>query len=58
FLLERRADNIQITEEVVEAATGNKRSGKEVMTLLLERRGDDIQITKKVVEATAAKFRD
>ncbi|KAL2814419.1 hypothetical protein BJX63DRAFT_442494 [Aspergillus granulosus] len=33
------------------AAAGNGKSGKDVMTLLLDRRGDQIQITQDVVEA-------
>jgi hypothetical protein len=36
LLLERRGDEVKITDEVVKAAAGNKRSGGEVMTLLLE----------------------
>jgi hypothetical protein len=37
----------------VEAAAGNWKNGKEVMTLLLDRRGADIQITEDVVKAAA-----
>ncbi|KFY17970.1 hypothetical protein V492_00220, partial [Pseudogymnoascus sp. VKM F-4246] len=44
---------IEITENVVEAATGNERSGKEVVTLLLDQRGDDVRITDNVVKAAA-----
>src|SRR5436190_11719902 len=35
LLLDQRGTDVQITEEVVEAAAGNGGSGKEVMTLLL-----------------------
>lgn len=36
LLLEQRGDEIKIAEEVVKAAAGNERSGKEVMSLLLD----------------------
>ena len=42
LLLERRGDEIQITEGVVEAVAGNEWSGKEVIMLLLKRRGDEV----------------
>jgi hypothetical protein len=38
---------------VVEAAAGNRESGKEIMALLLNRRAGDAPITKRVVEAAA-----
>ncbi|ORY58533.1 uncharacterized protein BCR38DRAFT_489446 [Pseudomassariella vexata] len=44
---------VKITEDVVKAAAGNYRSGKEVMALLLEKRGDQVQITEDVVKAAA-----
>ncbi|KAK4205473.1 ankyrin repeat-containing domain protein [Triangularia verruculosa] len=53
LLLNRRGDQINITEEVVKAAAGNWQNGKEVMTLLLDRRGDQITITEEVVKAAA-----
>jgi len=37
LLLDRRGDQIGITEEVVKAAAGNEERGEEVMTLLIER---------------------
>ncbi|KAK4182058.1 hypothetical protein QBC35DRAFT_468368, partial [Podospora australis] len=46
-------NSMEITEEVVRAAAGNWRNGKEVMTLLLEKRGDDFKITEEVVKAAA-----
>ncbi|KAF6806913.1 ankyrin domain protein [Colletotrichum plurivorum] len=51
LLLDRRGDQITITEEVVKAAAGNQQNGKEVMELLLDRRGDQITITEEVVKA-------
>ncbi|XP_044716492.1 NACHT domain-containing protein [Hirsutella rhossiliensis] len=53
LLLDRRGDQITITDEVVKAAAGNFRNGKEVMALLLDRRGDQITITDGVVKAAA-----
>ncbi|WQF77080.1 Putative NACHT nucleoside triphosphatase, P-loop containing nucleoside triphosphate hydrolase [Colletotrichum destructivum] len=53
LLLDKRGDEIRITEDVVEAAAENKESGKEIMALLLDKRGDEIRITEDVVEAAA-----
>jgi len=39
-LLDKRGDQVQITEDVVKAAAGNERRGKEVMALLLDKRRD------------------
>jgi hypothetical protein len=52
LLLDRRGDEIIITEEVVKAAAGSY-EGKNVMALLLDRRGDEIIITEEVVKAAA-----
>ncbi|KAF6807599.1 heterokaryon incompatibility protein [Colletotrichum musicola] len=52
LLLDRRGDQITITEELVKAAAGNWFNGKEVIALLLDRRGDQITITEEVVKAT------
>jgi hypothetical protein len=57
LLLDRRGDDVKITDEVVKAAAGNERSGEEVMTLLLDRRGDDVKITDEVVKAAAGNER-
>jgi ferritin-like protein len=51
ILLDQRGDEIEITEQVVEAAATNEESGKEIMTLLLDRQGDDIKITQRLLEA-------
>ncbi len=48
LLLDRRGDEITITEEVVKGAAGN---GKAVMALLLDRREDEITITEEMVKA-------
>ncbi|KAF4455375.1 Vegetative incompatibility protein HET-E-1 [Fusarium austroafricanum] len=56
LLLDRRGDEITITEEVVKTAAGNYRNGKKVMALLLDRRGDEISITEKVVSIIAKSF--
>ena len=53
LLLDRRGDQITITEEVVKAAARNRVSGEEVMALLLNQRGDQITITEEVVKAAA-----
>jgi hypothetical protein len=42
LLLDRRGDEIQITDSVVKAVAGNKESGETVMRLLLDRRGDNV----------------
>ncbi|KAN0077644.1 vegetative incompatibility protein HET-E-1 [Elaphomyces granulatus] len=56
LLLDRRGDQIQITEDVIKAAASNWRSGEEVMALLLDRRGDQIQITEDVVRAAVGNW--
>jgi hypothetical protein len=53
LLLDRRGDQIRITEDVVKAAASNGGNGKEVMALLLDRRGYQIQITEDVVKVAA-----
>ena len=53
LLLERRGDQVKITEQVVKAAAENRESGKDVMALLLERHGDEVKITEQVVKAAA-----
>jgi ribosomal protein S16 len=53
LLLDRRGDQITITEQVVIAAARNERHGEEVIALLLDRRGDQITITEQVVIAAA-----
>ena len=53
---ESRAEGIDIAEDVVEAAAGNWKNGKEAMTLLHDRRGADIHITVNVVAAIARGF--
>ncbi|OCL07799.1 hypothetical protein AOQ84DRAFT_389280 [Glonium stellatum] len=55
-LLEQDRQYIEITEGVVKAAAGNRRSGKEVMALLLNRRGADVRITEEVVKAAAGNW--
>jgi AICAR transformylase/IMP cyclohydrolase PurH len=39
-----------ISEEMTKASTENKKSGKEVMTLLLEQRGTDVMITEEMMK--------
>lgn len=53
LLLDRRGDQIAITEPIVAAAAENTTNGKEVMALLLDRRGDQIAITEPIVAAAA-----
>ncbi|KAN0069059.1 hypothetical protein V8E54_012688, partial [Elaphomyces granulatus] len=53
-LLDRRGDQIQITEDVVKAAASNRWHGKEVMALLVDRQGDQIRITEDVVKIAAS----
>ncbi|RBA10996.1 hypothetical protein FPRO05_14321 [Fusarium proliferatum] len=53
LLLDRRGDEVTITEKVVKAAAANYSHGKEVMELLLNRRGDEVTITEEVVKVAA-----
>ena len=50
LLLDRRGDDVPITEAVVKAAVRNKKSGKEIITLLFDQRGGDIPVTKGVIK--------
>jgi hypothetical protein len=52
-LLDKCGADITITEEIVKAAAGNWRSGREVMTIRLDRHGADFAITEEVVKAAA-----
>ncbi len=54
-MLDRRGDEITITEDIVKAAAGNQGSwaGKKIMELLLDRRGDEITITEEIIKAAA-----
>jgi hypothetical protein len=53
LLLETKGDEVHITPEIVVAAAGNLKSGKQVMQLLLERKGEEVQVTPEVVIAAA-----
>ncbi|KAI9766642.1 MAG: hypothetical protein M1839_004797 [Geoglossum umbratile] len=53
-LLLQRKGEIEVTEEVVEAAASNKNSGMEIMQLLLGR--GDVQLTYGAVAAIARQF--
>lgn len=52
-MLDRRGQDIVVTEEVVNAAAENKECGERVMTLLLDRRGQDVVIIEELIKATA-----
>ncbi|PVH72153.1 hypothetical protein DL98DRAFT_520638 [Cadophora sp. DSE1049] len=51
LLLDRRGDQITITEEVAKAAAEIFLNGREMMALFFDRRGDEIIITEDVVKA-------
>jgi hypothetical protein len=53
LLLDRRGDQIRVTEDIVKAAASNWRNGKDAMALLLDRRGDQIRVTEDIVKAAA-----
>ncbi len=54
LLLDRRGDQITITENVPEAAASNKESGQKITALILSRHRDQITFTEDVVKAAAA----
>ncbi|KAF7171152.1 hypothetical protein CNMCM5623_003581 [Aspergillus felis] len=56
LLLEKRRDQIQITEDVVRAAAGNWSCGKDVMALLLDQRRNQVHLTKEVVATIIERF--
>lgn len=43
LLLNRRGDEVKITDDVVKAAAGNENSGEDLIRLLFDRRGDEKQ---------------
>lgn len=53
FLLERRRDDILITEKVLKAAAKIEIFGGDIMALLLDRGGNNVPVTEEVVEAAA-----
>lgn len=53
MMLDGRGNNIKITEEIMTAAAGNHRNGKEVITLLLDLQTNQIKITEEVLKAAA-----
>ncbi|QVM13334.1 hypothetical protein D8B26_007942 [Coccidioides posadasii str. Silveira] len=53
LLLDQRGADIIITEEVLKAAAGNEKSGKEMMALLLNQQDAHIKITEEVLKAAA-----
>lgn len=53
LMLEMRGSDIEITQDILFAAVGNKINGKDIVTLLLDRRYTDVHITRNVIsEAT------
>jgi len=56
LLVERRGNEVHITEGMVRAAAGNLGSGEAVMKLLLDRKGSEVQITKEAVVQIAKSF--
>lgn len=57
LLLNRRGNDVQITEEVLKAAARNIWNGKEVIMVLLEWRENNIQITEEVFKVAAGNLR-
>jgi predicted phosphatase len=55
-LLDQRGCQVKITAQVVEAAAKNKKSGKEIMTLLLDQRVDGFNMSPETVAAVARSF--
>ncbi|CRG84038.1 hypothetical protein PISL3812_01380 [Talaromyces islandicus] len=53
LLLNQHEYKIRITENMMKAAAGNKKSGKEIITLLLNQQ-DQVPITEDVMKAAAA----
>lgn len=50
LLLDRRGDEVKVTEDVVKAAAGNTLGGGEMIRLLLGRRDAEVKITEDVVK--------
>jgi hypothetical protein len=56
LLLDRKEDEVQITEGVVKAAAVNWSNGVKVMGLLLDRKEDEVYITEGAVVQIANLF--
>lgn len=56
-LLNRRGNEIQITDDIV-VATASSGYGKETMSLLLDQRGSEVHITEQVLVAAAGNWRN
>ncbi|KAF9891463.1 hypothetical protein FE257_003929 [Aspergillus nanangensis] len=54
LLLDRRGDEVQITDDVVESAMANERCGDKLMALLLDRRGEELPVTELAVSMATA----
>jgi hypothetical protein len=48
LILDRRGDDVKITEKVVEEVARKRNNGEKVMKMLHDRRGDDIKISERV----------
>ena len=55
-LLEKRDDEVNITEEIVKAAIGNEKCWKEIIQLLLDQRRDEVEVTEEVLRAARLQF--
>ncbi|KLU86652.1 hypothetical protein MAPG_05664, partial [Magnaporthiopsis poae ATCC 64411] len=53
LLLDQLGKEVEVTEDVVEAAAGDWRSGADVMKLLLDRQGEKVKVTERVAKAAA-----
>jgi hypothetical protein len=53
LLLDRKGDEINVTDSVVQEAAANEESGVAIMELLIERGGKEIKITDEVMQKAA-----
>ncbi|KAL7908806.1 hypothetical protein GGI35DRAFT_413879 [Trichoderma velutinum] len=52
-LFNKRGHDIKITEDIVEAAAGNKDCASDIIYLLVDKRGHEFKITKGILEAAS-----
>lgn len=51
LLLDRRGSEVQITEDIIIAVAGNRKSGEAVIRFLFNQRRSEIQITEDMITA-------
>jgi hypothetical protein len=49
--LNRRGLEVPLSEDMIKAAAGNKKNGRDIMRLFLKKRGREVKVTDRAIEA-------